>query len=124
MINLADFRKDPTPWIESDKKRWWNLDFDLIINLDNLIRENKQLLQTKLAERNEISSKIPVYLKEWKDVEELKEKVKTIKEDIAIYQWKLDQLEEEFDKLVLQIPNILDKDVPVWKDDRDRKSVV
>jgi len=45
MINLIEFRKDPTPWIESAKKRLLNLDFDLIIDLDKQVRENKKLLQ-------------------------------------------------------------------------------
>ena len=123
MINLTEFRKDPTPWIESAKKRLLNLDFDLIIDLDKQVRENKKLLQWKLAERNEISLKIPVYAKEWKNISELKEQVKSIKADIVVYQWKLDKLEKKFNKLILQVPNLLDEDVPVWKDDNENVAI-
>jgi len=119
MINLIEFRKNPQPWIDSAKKRGLNLEFELIINFDNLIRENKQLLQEKLAERNNISSKIPIYIKEWKNVNDLKQKVLQIKEDIEVYQSKLDELEKQFNKLIFQVPNLLDDDVPVWKDDSE-----
>ncbi len=117
MINLKEFRNNPNPWIESAQKRGVELDFDLIMELDNNIRENKKLLQDKLAERNEISSKIPAYAKEWKDISWLKDEVKTIKEDIAHYQWKLDNYEKDFNNLIMQVPNLLDEDVPVGKDD-------
>ena len=123
MINLTEFRKDPTPWIESAKKRWLDLDFDLIIQLDKKIRQTKQLLQWKLAERNEISSQIPVYAKQWKDISELKEKVKDLKEKISHYQNELNDLQEQFDKLILQVPNLLDEDVPVWKDDSENVAI-
>lgn len=119
MINLKEFRNNPNPWIESAKKRGVELNFDLIIKLDNNIRENKKLLQDKLAKRNEISSKIPVYVKEWKDISWLKDQIKAIKEDIVYYQWKLDSYEKDFNNLIMQVPNLLDEDVPVGKDDSE-----
>lgn len=119
MIDLKKFRQNPNPWIESAKKRWLELDFDRITSLDSNIRALKADLQNNLSKRKDISSKIPVFLKEWKNIDNLKEQVKKIKDEIVNLQWKLDEDQKEFDDLVLQIPNLLDKEVPVWKDDEE-----
>lgn len=119
MIDLKKFRQDPTPWIESDKKRGWNLDFDYILELDKKVRNLKWKLETLLAERKKLSAQIPLLAKEGKDNTEVVNKVKWLKEEIVKIQQDLDKSQEEFDKLVLQIPNILAEDVPVWKDDNE-----
>ena len=119
MIDLKKFRQDPTPWIKSAKARNLDLDFDYILNLDKKIREIKISLEKKLSERKKLSSQIPVLSKQWKDTSKLVEEVKNLKWEIAELQNNLNKLQEEFNKLVLQIPNILAEDVPIWKDDSE-----
>jgi len=119
MIDVKKFRQDPTPWIESAKKRWNNLDFDKLIEADKKTREYKWLLEAKLAERKKLSAQIPVLAKEWKDNSEIIKQVKILKDEISEFQQQLDVYQEEFDNLILQVPNILDKDVPVGKDDEE-----
>ena len=119
MIDLKKFRQDPTPWIESAKARNLDLDFDYILNLDKKVRKLKTDLEAKLAERKKISSQIPQKQKAGEDATALIEQVKQLKEEIAKLQQELDKAQEEFNKLVLQIPNVLDEDVPVGKDDSE-----
>jgi len=119
MIDLKKFRQDPTPWIESAKKRGLDLDFDYILKLDEKVRNLKNQLNNLLAERKKLSAQIPQKQKAWEDISELVEKVKSLKEEIASLQQELDQAQEEFNKLVLQIPNVLADDVPVGADDSE-----
>ena len=119
MIDLKKFRQDPTPWIESAKARNLDLDFDYILNLDKKVRQLKTDLEAKLAERKKLSSQIPQLQKKWEDISALVEEVKKLKEEIATLQQQLDEAQEEFNKLVLQIPNVLWPDVPVGKDDSE-----
>ena len=119
MIDLKKFRQDPTPWIDSAKKRGLDLDFDYILKLDERVRNLKNQLNNLLAERKKLSAQIPQKQKAWEDISELVEKVKSLKDQIASLQQELDQAEEEFNKLVLQIPNVLADDVPVGADDSE-----
>jgi len=119
MIDLKKFRQDPTLWIESDKKRGWKLDFDYILELDKKVRNSKWKLETLLAERKKLSAQIPLLAKEGKDNTEVVNKVKWLKEEIVKIQQDLDKSQKEFDKLVLNIPNLLDDNVPTWKDDNE-----
>ena len=119
MIDLKKFRQDPTPWIDSAKKRGLDLDFDYILKLDEKVRNLKNQLNNLLAERKKLSAQIPQKQKAWEDISELVEKVKSLKDQIASLQQELDQAEEEFNKLVLQIPNVLADDVPVGADDSE-----
>ena len=119
MIDLKKFRQDPTPWIKSAKARNLDLDFDYILDLDKKVRELKNTLNNLLAERKKLSSQIPQKQKSGEDVSDLIQQVKELKDEIAKIQQELDKAQEEFDKLVLQIPNILDEDVPVGKDDSE-----
>ena len=119
MIDLKKFRQDPTPWIDSAKKRGSNLDFDYILELDKKVRKFKWELEALLGERKKLSSQIPVLAKEGKDNTEVVNKVKALKEEIAKLQQELDKAQEEFNKLILQVPNLLDEDVPVGADDSE-----
>ena len=119
MIDLKKFRENPQPWIKSDKARGGNLDFDYILDLDKKVRKLKWELESLLAKRKKLSSQIPVLAKEWKDNSEVVNQVKALKEDISKIQQELDKAQDEFNKLILQVPNLLDEDVPVWKDDSE-----
>ena len=119
MIDLKKFRQDPTPWIESAKARWLDLDFDYILNLDKKVRNLKTQLEQLLAERKKLSAEIPQLAKAWKDNSGLIARVKDLKEEISKLQKELDKTQSEFNKLVLLIPNVLDEDVPYWKDDSE-----
>ena len=123
MIDLKKFRQDPTLWVESDRARGGNLDFEYILELDKKVRKLKWELETLLAERKKLSAQIPLLAKEWKDNTELVNQVKALKEDIAKIQQELDKAQNEFNKLVLQIPNVLAEDVPVWKDDSENQVI-
>ncbi len=119
MIDLKKFRENPQPWIDSDKARGGSLDFDYILDLDKKVRKLKWELEALLAERKKLSSQIPVLAKEWKDNSEVVNQVKALKEDISKIQQELDKAQDDFNKLILQVPNLLDEDVPVGKDDSE-----
>jgi len=119
MIDLKKFRENPQAWIESAKARWSLLDFDYLLDLDKKVRSLKSEVEKLLSERKKISLQIPLLAKEWKDNTELVNEVKILKDKIVKIQQELDKTQEEFNKLILQVPNILADDVPVGKDDSE-----
>ena len=119
MIDLKKFRENPTPRIESAKARWNKIDFNYLLNLDKKVRNLKSEIEKLLAQRKQLSTQIPILAKEWKNNEDIINKVKKLKENIAKIQQDLDKTQEEFNKLILQVPNILAEDVPIGADDNE-----
>jgi seryl-tRNA synthetase len=57
--------------------------------------------------------------KEGKDNTEVVNQVKALKEDISKIQQDLDKAQDEFNNLILQVPNVLAEDVPTGADDNE-----
>ena len=89
------------------------------MDLDKKVRKLKTDLEAKLAERKKLSAQIPQKQKNGEDISQLVEQVKQLKDEINKLQQELDKAQEEFNKLVLQIPNVLEEDVPLGKDDSE-----
>lgn len=119
MIDLKKLRENPQPWIESAKARGSNLDFDYLLELDKKVRKLKWEIEKLLAERKKLSAQIPMLAKEGKDNTEVVNQVKALKEDISKIQQELDKAQDEFNNLVLQVPNVLAEDVPTGADDNE-----
>ncbi len=89
-------------------------------------RERRRILSSlegKKAEKNSLSKEIGKRIKEGKDAEELKEKVKGLSEEIKVLEEDLKKIEEEFKGLLLQIPNIPHDSVPDGLDETQNVTV-
>ena len=92
-------------------KKGLDVDFSPFLNL---VKERKELLikvETANAERNKLSSMVPEYKKEGKDVQELFIKVKTINNDIEEDKKHLDKIEEDIANFLKPLPNLPDDDL-------------
>ncbi|MCX7760242.1 MAG: serine--tRNA ligase [Hydrogenothermaceae bacterium] len=96
---------------------------DRILEIDKRRREIIKEIESLRAERNEKSKLFPIYKKEGKDVSEIQHRVKQIGEEISSLEKSLNEIESEFNYLLLTIPNIPAKDVPVGKDENDNVEV-
>ena len=108
MHNLKEIRKDFDKFKKALEKRFVDIDFDKIKNLD---QENRDFIQKKEnleKEKKEISKS--------KD-KSLFAKSKEISSNIESISKKQKSVKEDLEKILSNIPNIPHKDVPVGKDE-------
>ena len=98
---------------------------DQVIELDKEFRETKTKLDELRANVNKASGNIGALMREGKkeEAEEVKKQVQEYKEEIAKYENREPELEEEIKKIMMVIPNIIDKSVPIGKDDSENVEV-
>ncbi|MFW5986013.1 MAG: serine--tRNA ligase, partial [Halanaerobiales bacterium] len=83
----------------------------------DLLYESEQLKHR----RNEASDKIGELKRKGKDASGLIAKMREVSEKIKEYDRQLENIEEEFEQILLNIPNIPHEDVPRGEDESDNK---
>jgi len=122
LIDINLIRTNPELVKENIKKKFQDHKLvlvDEVKKFDTQAKDLKQKADKLRAERNELSEKVGALMRE-KQVEkanEIKAKVSKINEDIKKAEDKLDKLQIEIKKRMMVIPNIMDKTVPIGKDD-------
>lgn len=96
---------------------------DEILALDDSRRKIIKNLESLRAERNEKSKLFPIYKKEGKDVSEIQNRVRQIGEEISNLEKELDNLDNQFNYLLLTVPNLPADDVPFGKDESDNVEI-
>ena len=114
MVDIKLIRKNPDLIRETVKNKKVDFDVDKLLAADERRRHVIQELETKRAEQNAGSRGGP------KPPAEI-EKLKKLKEEIKILENELGRVEEEFDQLMLQVPNVPSEDTPVGKSENDNK---
>lgn len=98
---------------------------DRVVELDELRRENIKETDTKRARRNEIADLMPKLFKENRQEEAnaLKEEAKKLAEEIKELEKSVEEETEEYNRILLTIPNIMHESVPVGKDDSENVEI-
>ena len=98
---------------------------DRVVELDELRRENIKETDTKRARRNEIADLMPKLFKENRQEEAnaLKEEAKKLAEEIKELEKSVEEETEEYNNILLTIPNIMHESVPVGKDDSENVEI-
>jgi seryl-tRNA synthetase len=109
MIDINLLREQPEVIKKALGKRNLSLNFERLIDLDTKKREKIQKVDSLRAKKNEISS-----AGKPEDIQKAKEIKSLLKQE----EEELKNIEEEFNKLFLLIPNIPLDDVPVGLDDK------
>ncbi len=124
MFDIKFVREHEKEIRDSMQRRGKNLEIlDSLIKNDKEFRELKQQVDDLRHERNVISEKINEAKKKNEDVKKIILKAKSIPEELKALEPKLKGLEEEIWKLSQEIPNIMDKDVPIGKDSAENKTI-
>jgi len=122
MLDIKFVRENPNVVKENIKKKFQDEKLPLVdevIDIDKKIRALKQEGEALRASRNDLSKQIGALMRE-KKVEEankIKETVNKNNQRIAEIDPELAELEAELLKRMMVIPNIIDKSVPIGKDD-------
>ncbi|MCD6385113.1 serine--tRNA ligase [Candidatus Sumerlaeota bacterium] len=96
-----------------------SVDVDKILSLDNERRQLKTRIDSLRAERKKLSRQIGELIKQGKETESLKQNVKEVGSQLAEDEEKLRAVEYELKELLLRVPNIPHKSVPVGKSEDD-----
>lgn len=90
---------------------------DTLRELSLTTKGHKQSLEEMRAEQNEKSKLFPIYKKEGKDTDELKAKLDELKENIALKEKVVSELETDLENFALTIPNMPHESVPDGADE-------
>lgn len=98
---------------------------DRVVELDEIRRENIKETDAKRARRNEIADLMPKLFKENRQEEAnvLKEEAKKLAEEIKELEKSVEEETEEYNRILLTIPNIMHESVPAGKDDSENVEI-
>ncbi len=109
MIDIKILRENPELVRESAQKKGYNVDVNLVLEVDTLRRGLQGQAEELRAKRNDIASKMNGGKPEQNAINEGKK----LKESLAEIEKKLNLADQEFNQLMQQIPNIVQDNVPV-----------
>ncbi|MBM3897263.1 MAG: serine--tRNA ligase [Thaumarchaeota archaeon] len=117
MIDIKLLREHPEQVRDMLSKR--NIEFPLgdLIRLDGERRSLITKTQTLKTQRNKISIEIANSKKSGHNTDVHIAKMKEVSDEIAIADDRTNQLEQEIKVLMMKLPNLIDKSVPIAKDE-------
>ncbi len=122
MIDINLIRENPELVKENIKQRNKPEKISLLnnlISLDKEYRQDLQIIESLRHERNIISEKINLLKKSNKDASKEIKRAKELPEEIKNLEEKNNIRKSQLDSLLLEIPNLLNEDVPFGKDGLD-----
>ena len=119
MLDIKLLRTQPDMVVAELKKRNFDLDLTEFAELDKKRREILVEAEQLKSKQNAVSKEIPVYKKEGKDVAPIFAEMKEISDKVKQLDEQVRGIDEALKKIVLTIPNIPNKLVPVGKDDTE-----
>ena len=103
------------------KKKKTNIDLDRLMTVDDLRRELMQVIEAKKAEQNKVSDGIPQADNDTR--QRLITEMQELKTTIQASEEKLKPIMEEWQAIMLQVPNIPDMTVPDGDSDADNEEI-
>ena len=123
MIDLIDLKEN----LESYKKGLSAKGCD--IDLEDLLNRSaqKNAIQAELdqlkSQKNNLSKEIGALTAKGEDIQKLKGESENLNKKIDSLQSEFDLLKSDLDLIILQIPNLPDKDVPIGQNESDNKEI-
>ena len=94
-------------------------DLKIFTEIDNQRRELITNIDHIKSQKNNLAKDIGMLKRQKADTAELEEKSRTLSADIAAIEEKLNDVENRFQELMLNIPNLFDDSVPVGKNETE-----
>lgn len=122
MLDIKFIRENPELIKEAARKKHINFNIDELVDVDKKRLEILQKVETMRAEQNKASQDI-VKFTDPIAKEALKNKMKTLKEQLSGSEELLKKVIVQWQNLMLQVPNIPDMTVPEGESDADNQEV-
>ncbi len=125
MLDIKTIRNDPETVKKAIASRGSNMDkvIDEVLKADETRRKTLAEVESMKYTQNAVSKKIPVMKKNGEDVSAVMSEMKELSDKISEENKKLSELEKVQRDLILTIPNIPNKDVPIGKDDSENVEI-
>ena len=123
MHDIKFRRENPKMFDTFMKRRGLKPISNEILELDKERRDILTKLQIKQSERNRISKEIGASVKNNSENKILFQKVLKIKESLVVLEKEESELSQKIDKILMELPNILDKSVPDGSDEKQNKLI-
>ena len=128
MIDIKFLRENPEIVKQNIKNKFQDRKLPLVdevIELDKKSRAVQQEADSLRQNRNTISKQIGVLMAQGKkdEAEEIKKQVTSAAEKLAELEKQEEELSEQVKKIMMTIPNIIDKSVPIGKDDSENVEI-
>lgn len=128
MIDIKFLRENPEVVKQNIKNKFQDQKLELVdkvIRLDEENRATKAQVEALRAERNKASKQIGGLLAkgEKEQAEQIKAEIAKSGDQIEQLTQKERQLQEEIEKIMMVIPQIIDKSVPIGKDDSENVEI-
>ena len=126
MLDINLIRNDPKSVKNNLKKRNDQRKIntvDMILDLDKNWRKLKYEADNLRAKRNKISIEINELIKQKKDATKKIKEVKKLPKKIKDFEEKADTFQQKIHSYLKKLPNILNKTVPIGKNDRNNKVI-
>lgn len=120
MIDLKDLREKPEIYRANMKKKGKDeKKVNLVLSIDEKWRSIKPRADSLRAERNKISEQINQAKKQGHDARELIKRAREIPEKLKNLEEEEKETYEQLRKALYEIPNLMHKDVPIGKSEKD-----
>lgn len=124
MLDISLFRKNPEVVKDSLTKRGMEpLVVDEVVKLDLEWREKLKHVEELKHKRNVVSEQINLEKKAGRDAADKIAEMKEVAAQIGRLDSEINRLKEKRDELLMNIPNLVDKSVPVGKDETENKQI-
>ena len=118
MLDIKLIRQNPQRVQEGCEKKQVEVDIGSLLRVDKKKRETLRALEGMLAQKNKTTEQIPK-IKDEKEKQKIILKMRELDKNTDRLNKTLKQLQEEFNDLMYQIPNLPLKDVPVGKSEKE-----
>lgn len=123
MLDPKLIKEDPSMIREMLKSRNVEFDLDGLIESDRLRRD--LILQTDelRKKRNQVAQEISIKKKAGEDAKEILDNMRKVSEELSNLESRQDEVEKQYLKLALTVPNLIHESVPIGKDDSANKEI-
>ena len=123
MHDIKFIRNNPQEFQSLMEKRGSKIDLPEILELDRLIRNNQTYIQEIQQKRNNTSKEIGKLVSQGDDIAELQKSVSNLKSELTELDEKIKTLSNKLMTLMITLPNYLDDDVPLGKDEDNNELI-
>ncbi len=121
MVDIKLIRENPDKFKKASEDKGFEVDIKKLLEVDAELLDNKKKLQDIATEKNSIGKSIPKLSEDEK--KEAISKLTGLKEKEQQYSDKIKGLQPKFDKLILQVPQPADPEVPLGEDDTENVEI-
>ena len=123
MLDIKFVRENPEVVQTALKNRGNSLTLDVFMELEKQRREILGKVEVLKGQRNTVSKQISVMKKNKENTDDIVAEMRRVGDEITELDAELREVETKLRDIMLNIPNIPDKSVPVGKDENDNPEV-